>query len=188
MALMEPGDLFGEMPLFDEEPRSASARALERSEVVRVPFEAVRSELEAQPALLWDVVALLASRLRATDAALADAMFLDVTGRTAKRLLELSGDADEFVLPDHPGGAGGPGRRLARAGQQGDRGVRPPRMDRPDRPALPDLEPPAADRARPLTVHAPRWDRRRGARFYRHVLLNQGGRGCSSRPGGPGLP
>ena len=26
-------------------------------------------------------------------------MFLDVTGRTAKRLLELSGGKDEFVLP-----------------------------------------------------------------------------------------
>ncbi len=26
-------------------------------------------------------------------------MLLDVVGRTAKRLLELSGDADEFVLP-----------------------------------------------------------------------------------------
>jgi CRP-like cAMP-binding protein len=33
------------------------------------------------------------------DEALADTMFLDVTGRTAKRLLELGGDLDEFVLP-----------------------------------------------------------------------------------------
>jgi CRP-like cAMP-binding protein len=99
VALMEKGDLFGEMPLFDEETRSASARALERSEVVRVPFDVVRTELEAKPGLLWHVVGLFASRLRAADDALADAMLLDVTGRTAKRLLELSGDADEFVLP-----------------------------------------------------------------------------------------
>ena len=33
------------------------------------------------------------------DAALADSVFLDVTGRTAKRLLELAGDGDEFELP-----------------------------------------------------------------------------------------
>jgi CRP/FNR family cyclic AMP-dependent transcriptional regulator len=87
------------MPLFDDEARSASARALERSELVRVPYDVVRSELEAKPGVLWAVVALLAGRLRAADDALADAMLLDVTGRTAKRLLELSGDADEFVLP-----------------------------------------------------------------------------------------
>ena len=99
VALMEPGDLFGEMPLFDDERRSASVRALERSEVARVPFDAVRAELEARPGLLWDVVAMFAARLRAAGDALADAMLLDVVGRTAKRLLELSGDADEFVLP-----------------------------------------------------------------------------------------
>jgi CRP/FNR family transcriptional regulator, cyclic AMP receptor protein len=99
VVLMEPGDIFGEMPLFDQEPRSGLARALERSRVARVPFGVVRSELDAQPGLLWGVVKLFASRLRATDDALADAMLLDVTGRTAKRLLELSADADEFVLP-----------------------------------------------------------------------------------------
>ena len=33
------------------------------------------------------------------DGALADAVFLDVTGRTAKRLLELAGESDEFTLP-----------------------------------------------------------------------------------------
>ncbi|OWY59669.1 hypothetical protein B7486_73335 [cyanobacterium TDX16] len=33
------------------------------------------------------------------DAALADSVFLDVTGRTAKRLLELAGEDDEFALP-----------------------------------------------------------------------------------------
>jgi CRP-like cAMP-binding protein len=37
--------------------------------------------------------------LRATDSALADAVLLDVTGRTAKRLLELAGDQSEFALP-----------------------------------------------------------------------------------------
>jgi CRP-like cAMP-binding protein len=99
VALMEAGDLFGETPLFDQAPRPASARALERSAVVRVPFDVVRGELDACPGLLWEVAALLAKRLRAAGAALADAMLLDVTGRTAKRLLEMAGDADEFALP-----------------------------------------------------------------------------------------
>lgn len=99
VALIEQGDLFGEMSLFDEEPRPTSARALERSEVVRVPFDGVRHELQVRPELLWDVAALLARRLRAVSAALTDAMLLDVTGRTAKRLLEIAGGADEFALP-----------------------------------------------------------------------------------------
>ncbi len=59
----------------------------------------MRQAFEEQPNLLWGVVALLANRIRTDNAALADSFFLDVTGRTAKRLLELSGDADEFQLP-----------------------------------------------------------------------------------------
>jgi CRP-like cAMP-binding protein len=99
VALMEHGDLFGEMPLFDDGDRSASARALEPSQLLGIPYSLVRAALDARPELLWNVVGLLAGRLRSTDSALADAVFLDVTGRTAKRMLELAGDADEFVLP-----------------------------------------------------------------------------------------
>ena len=99
VALMEAGDLFGEMPLLDSGPRSAEARALEPSKVLSIPYEPVRALFDDQPLLLWGVVRLLSHRLRSTDEALADAMFLDVTGRTAKRLLELAGAADEFILP-----------------------------------------------------------------------------------------
>lgn len=99
VALMEPGDLFGEMPLFDDGARSASARALERSVVLRIPYDPVRRSLDDEPQLLWNVVALLAQRIRVTDDALVDAVLLDVTGRTAKRMLELAGDASEFQLP-----------------------------------------------------------------------------------------
>jgi CRP/FNR family transcriptional regulator, cyclic AMP receptor protein len=99
IALMERGDLFGEMPLFDGLGRSAEARALEPSAVTVVDYEPVRAIYEDRPTLLWSVVALLSQRLRVTDSALADSVFLDVTGRTAKRLLELAGDQDEFTLP-----------------------------------------------------------------------------------------
>lgn len=99
VALMERGDLFGEMPLFDSQPRSAEARALEPSEVIAIPFEPLRAIYRERPELLWNVVEMLATRLRATDEQLADSVFLDVTGRTAKRLLELAGAADEFSLP-----------------------------------------------------------------------------------------
>jgi CRP-like cAMP-binding protein len=99
VALKERGDVFGEMGLFEGLGRSAEARALEQSEVVAIGYEPIQAIYEARPTLLWGVVALLAGRIRSMDGALADSVFLDVTGRTAKRLLELAGDADEFVLP-----------------------------------------------------------------------------------------
>jgi CRP/FNR family transcriptional regulator, cyclic AMP receptor protein len=98
-ALMETGNLFGEMGLLDGLPRSAEARALEPSRVLSVPYDPVRDLFDRQPQRLWNVVRMLSGRLRAMDEALADSVFLDVTGRTAKRLLELANGADEFVLP-----------------------------------------------------------------------------------------
>jgi len=99
VALMEPGDLFGEMQLFESLGRSAEARALEPSQVLAVGYGAIREVYEQRPELLWGVVALLAGRLRSMDVALADSVFLDVTGRTAKRLVEMAAGADEFTLP-----------------------------------------------------------------------------------------
>jgi len=99
VALMEPGDLFGEMGLFDGLGRSAEARALEPSSIIEISYAPVQALYEERPAELWSVVRLLAARLRSMDEALADSVFLDVTGRTAKRLLEMAGDSDEFTLP-----------------------------------------------------------------------------------------
>ena len=99
VALMEPGDLFGEMGMLDDGPRSAMARALEPTTVLSIPYEPVLEMYDDNPRLLWNVTRLLAQRIRITDEALADSVFLDVTGRTAKRLLELANGTDEFTLP-----------------------------------------------------------------------------------------
>ena len=99
LALMERGDLFGELALLDNGKRSAMARAIEPSSLLQIPYSVVRQQLQLNPTMLWGVTKLLASRLRIMDEVLSDSVFLDVTGRTAKRLLELSSGKDEFVLP-----------------------------------------------------------------------------------------
>ena len=99
MSVLGPGALFGEMSLFDGGGRSATARAPHHGAggLRRVRRRTRRSS--RRPEVLWTVVRILARRLRATDEALADAVFLDVTGRTAKRLLELADGEDEFRMP-----------------------------------------------------------------------------------------
>jgi CRP/FNR family transcriptional regulator, cyclic AMP receptor protein len=99
VAVLSHGALLGELPLFDAAPRVADARAVSDTEVLAIPYAPVRDALTGFPPALWGVAALLAARLRAADDALADAAFLDVPGRTAKRLLDLAGDADEFSSP-----------------------------------------------------------------------------------------
>lgn len=99
IALMDEGDLFGEMGMLDDSKRSAGARALEATAVLEIPYSAVRNELDNSRPLMWNVIKLLSNRLRAMDKALADSVFLDVTGRTAKRLVMLSDGNDQFTLP-----------------------------------------------------------------------------------------
>lgn len=98
VARLEAGTLFGEMPLFDGLPRSADARALEETELTVLPYDRLRDVFDKEPRLLWEMLALLAGRLRAADEALADAAFLDVAGRTAKRLLDAAGRDTTFSL------------------------------------------------------------------------------------------
>lgn len=97
VAVLDPPSLFGELPLFDGSPRSADARALQPTDVISVRYDDVKAVLDERPQLLWGIVRLFAERLRATDEALADAVLLDVPGRTAKRLLELAGEGDEIT-------------------------------------------------------------------------------------------
>jgi len=99
VAVLEEGSLFGELGLFDDGPRSADARALEETTVIVLAYEPLRAAIDQQPTLLWVIVRLLARRLRTTDDALADAVFLDVPARTAKRLLDIAGTEDTFRLP-----------------------------------------------------------------------------------------
>ena len=99
VAVLEEGSLFGELALFDDGPRSADARALEPTQLLVVEYTAVRDAIQEHPAVLWVIVRMFARRLRATDDSLADAVFLDVPARTAKRLLEIAGDAEQFRLP-----------------------------------------------------------------------------------------
>ena len=53
VALMVEGDLFGDLALLDGGARSALARALEPSRVLRIPYSAVLPQLQTNPDLLW---------------------------------------------------------------------------------------------------------------------------------------
>ena len=60
LALMERGDLFGELGLLDGGARSAMARAIEPSSVLQIPYAIVLEQLESNPSMLWGVTKLLA--------------------------------------------------------------------------------------------------------------------------------
>ncbi|MBI2862368.1 MAG: Crp/Fnr family transcriptional regulator [Chloroflexi bacterium] len=91
IALMSAGECFGELAVFDREPRSASAIAVEETKTVFVPAEAFLAFVRTHPEVALRIILLLSRRLRQTDEVLASMVFFDVYGRVAKKLLELAG-------------------------------------------------------------------------------------------------
>lgn len=95
-AVLMPGDIFGELALFDERAvRAADAVAMETTECLALGRDAFLSFLDAHPRAVRHLVALFGTYLRATDETFSEAAFLDIPGRVAKKLLDLSDSQGE---------------------------------------------------------------------------------------------
>ena len=84
-----PGDVLGELSVFDGQPRSATALTLEEVEALVAPASAVTRALQDVDTA-HELIRILASRLRAADRRRLEFASLDTLGRVASRLVELS--------------------------------------------------------------------------------------------------
>jgi CRP/FNR family cyclic AMP-dependent transcriptional regulator len=85
-----PGEVFGELSLLDGQPRSAGAVALDKTVTLTLRREDVLPLLEAYPRMARGIIEVLGTRLRYTTAYAENLSFLDVYGRVAAKLLELT--------------------------------------------------------------------------------------------------
>jgi CRP-like cAMP-binding protein len=100
LAVLGPGEMFGELSLFDPGPRTATATAITDSALASLDHDDLRPLLLAQPTVAVQLLAALAQRLRRTNEAMADLVFSDVPGRVATALLDL---AERFGDPEAEG-------------------------------------------------------------------------------------
>lgn len=91
LSILAPGDFFGELSLFDEEPRSATAEAIEdNTQTLILPRQDFLELVNRNPDMATHILTLLSRRLRQADVLAQDACLLDLAGRLARRLLELA--------------------------------------------------------------------------------------------------
>ncbi|MGB6458301.1 MAG: Crp/Fnr family transcriptional regulator [Streptosporangiaceae bacterium] len=95
-----PGEMFGELSLFDPIPRTSSATAVTKTELAGVAHDDLRAWLSTRPEVAMHLLQALAQRLRRINEVKADLIFTDVPGRVAKALLDL---ADRFGTPTPAG-------------------------------------------------------------------------------------
>src|SRR5579875_3744479 len=100
LAVLGPGEIFGELSLFDPGPRTATAAAVTESVIASLDHDDLRPLLQQRPEVALQLLQALARRLRRTNEAMADLVFTDVPGRVSKALLDL---AKRFGEPDGVG-------------------------------------------------------------------------------------
>lgn len=90
LAVLGPGEMLGELSLFDPGPRTATATAITDTVLAELPHSQLVEWIGTHPSAAMPLLGALAHRLRRTNEALADLVFSDVPGRVAKSLLDLS--------------------------------------------------------------------------------------------------
>jgi len=101
LSYLNPGDFFGEMGLFEgQDVRSAWVKAKEESEIAEISYSRFMQIVEEKPELLLKLASQMATRLNKTSQKVGDLAFLDVTGRVARALLDLSSDPAAMSHPE----------------------------------------------------------------------------------------
>lgn len=90
LAVLGPGEFFGEMGLIDDQPRSATIVALEACEFLTIAKEDFRTCLSENADMAMLIMRGLVKRLREADRKIESLALLDVYGRVARVLLESS--------------------------------------------------------------------------------------------------
>lgn len=89
LAVLGPGEMFGELSLFDPGVRASTATALTDAVVLGLSNEQLMPWLAGRPEVAAALLQALARRLRRTNEAMGDLVFSDVPGRVAKALMDL---------------------------------------------------------------------------------------------------
>jgi CRP/FNR family cyclic AMP-dependent transcriptional regulator len=90
LTTLSPGQILGELSFIDGKTRSASAEALDKTEVLALLREDFLALLRVRFDLVLKVLEILAHRLRVTDKLLADTHFQGITSLVAKRVMDMS--------------------------------------------------------------------------------------------------
>jgi CRP-like cAMP-binding protein len=97
LAFLGAGAIVGELAIIDGFPRSASVVAVRDAQLSFLSRAAFDEFTKAHPEIYKSLVALLAARLRETDAVIAAGSFLPLRGRVALTLLELAHEFGQDV-------------------------------------------------------------------------------------------
>ncbi|HLF85818.1 MAG TPA: Crp/Fnr family transcriptional regulator [Nitrospiria bacterium] len=90
LALLEPGEIFGELEILEGSARDTIAEAMEESQLCVIQKEQFLSLIRKRPELSFRLTKLIGLRLRRIESRVEDLVFRDVPSRLAHLLIQLS--------------------------------------------------------------------------------------------------
>jgi CRP/FNR family cyclic AMP-dependent transcriptional regulator len=90
LSVLGQGEVFGEMGMFDEQTRSASVVAVTTTDLVMIARQSFRQLMQDHFEVSWRIMCNLAQRLRKADRKIESLALMDVYGRVAGLLIEMS--------------------------------------------------------------------------------------------------
>src|ERR671921_759598 len=93
VAILGPGEFFGELAILDGAPHSATIVAVEPTEILVLHRDAFLALIDSDAALRRALLASLAAEIRRLTGHVEDLHFLDLPGRLASRIVRLAGSA-----------------------------------------------------------------------------------------------
>lgn len=98
LSVLKAGEYFGEMSLIDRQYRSATAMAMEDSELTEINRDMFRECLQSHPELAERIMFDLVARLREADKKISSLALMTVHERVANMLLGLAKDHDGMLV------------------------------------------------------------------------------------------
>ena len=95
VAMLLPGDFFGEMALLDGKVRSANAMAAKPSKILAINKNDFKRLLMKDPDLTFVVLRTLCDRLRKADDQIRNLIFKNVHGRVVKTLVDMASEGKQ---------------------------------------------------------------------------------------------
>jgi CRP-like cAMP-binding protein len=92
LSVLGRGDFFGEMALLDNEPRSATAIAVEDTELLSLHRNDFQSVLSDNRSIMSALIKILTARLRRANHQISTLALLDVYGRVARVIVDTARD------------------------------------------------------------------------------------------------
>ncbi|MCK4594481.1 Crp/Fnr family transcriptional regulator [bacterium] len=90
LAVLTDGEFFGEMAIIDNQPRSATAKAMDYSKLIVLSAEIFETQISTNPKLIMRILRKMSNRLREADRKIKTLLYRDNSSRVTGTLMLLT--------------------------------------------------------------------------------------------------